>query len=83
MHPWEILPNLRHLIESIIEQGIDGYSLVKPGVLIGKDVSIADSVRIESPVIFADGCEVRHGAYLRGSVILGKGCVIGNSSEVI
>ena len=81
-HPWETLPNLRRLIESIIEQGIDGYSLMKPGVLIGKDVSIADSARIESPVIIADGCEVRHGAYLRGSVILGKGCVIGNSSEV-
>jgi len=81
-YPWEIITSLKGLIESIIARGIDGYTLLIPGVLIGNNVRIADSARVEGPAIIADGSEVRHGAYLRGSVILGKGCVVGNSSEV-
>lgn len=80
--PWEILPILNQRITSLIESGINGYTLLSDGVLIGKEVKICDTARIESPAIIGDGCEIRHGAYIRGSVILGKGCVVGNSSEI-
>lgn len=81
-YPWEVLSTLKQRIASLVKLGVDGYTLLSEGVLIGKGVRIADTTRIEAPAILGDGCEVRHGAYIRGSVILGKGCVVGNSSEI-
>ena len=81
-YPWEVLSTLKQRIASLVKLGVDGYTLLSEGVLIGKRVRIADTARIEAPAILGDGCEVRHGAYIRGSVILGKGCVVGNSSEI-
>ena len=81
-YPWEVLFTLKQRIASLVKLGVDGYTLLSEGVLIGKGVRIADTARIEAPAILGDGCEVRHGAYIRGSVILGKGCVVGNSSEI-
>lgn len=81
-YPWEILSILKQRIKSIIDKGIDGYTLVRDDVFIGKGVRIADSAMIEGPAIIGDGCEVRHCAYIRGSVILGNGCVVGNSCEI-
>jgi NDP-sugar pyrophosphorylase family protein len=37
---------------------------------------------IKGPAIIGRHCEIRHGAYLREHVILGDGCVVGNSSEL-
>ena len=34
------------------------------------------------PAVIGHGCEVRVGAYIRGNVITGENCVIGNSSEL-
>ena len=81
-YPWEVLSTLKQQIASLVKLGVDGYTLLSEGVLIGKGVRIADTARIEAPAILGDGCEIRHGAYIRGSVILGKGCVVGNSSEI-
>ena len=81
-YPWEVLSVLKQIIEKAVQGGINGYRLLSDGVLIGENVSIANSARIEGPAIISDGCEIRHGAYIRGSVILGKGCVIGNSTEI-
>jgi NDP-sugar pyrophosphorylase family protein len=38
-------------------------------------------VVIKGPVWIGRDCEVRQGAYLRGGVIAGDGCVLGNSCE--
>ena len=81
-YPWEVLSTLKQQIASLVKLGVDGYTLLSDGVLIGKEVKICDTARIESPAIIGDGCEIRHSAYIRGSVILGSGCVVGNSSEI-
>ena len=81
-YPWGILPHLKALIESLVQSGIDGYSLYADGILVGCGVRIDKSAHIEAPAIIGDSTEIRHGAYLRGSVIIGCGCVIGNCSEV-
>lgn len=81
-YPWQMLPKIKDLILSLIESGIDGFSELKPGVLVGKDVKIADFVTIEAPAIIGHGTEIRPGAYLRGNVITGSNCVLGNSSEL-
>ena len=36
---------------------------------------------IEGPVYIGSGSELRPGVYIRGNVIVGRDCVLGNSSE--
>ncbi len=80
-YPWQMLPKIKELIVSLIETGIEDFTELKPGVLVGKDVKIAETATIEAPAIIGHGTEIRPGAYIRGSVITGSGCVLGNSSE--
>ena len=81
-YPWEILPKIKEYAKELIEKGIEGYTLISEGVLVGENVKIYESATIEGPCIIGSGCEVRPGAFIRGSVITGEGCVIGNSSEL-
>lgn len=81
-YPWEMLPKIKDLIAQLLESGIDGFTQLKPGVLVGKDVKIADYVTIQAPAIIGHGTEIRPGAYIRGNVITGSNCVLGNSSEL-
>lgn len=81
-YPWEMLPKLKQYITDLIERGIEGYTLIADGVLVGENVKIYPTATIEGPTIIGSGCEVRPGAFIRGSVITGEGCVIGNSSEL-
>jgi NDP-sugar pyrophosphorylase family protein len=37
---------------------------------------------IKGPAIIGRNCEIRHNAYIRGQVLIGDGCVVGNSTEV-
>ncbi len=80
-YPWEMLPKIKEWILGLIETGLPEFTELKPGVWVGKDVKIADYVTIEAPAIIGHGTEIRPGAYIRGSVITGSGCVMGNSSE--
>lgn len=80
-YPWQMLPKIKELALALIEKGIDGFTEIKPGVLVGQDVKIAETATIEAPAIIGHGTEIRPGAYIRGSVITGSGCVMGNSSE--
>ena len=81
VYPWEMLPKIKEWIAARIEQGLPDFTELKPGVWVGKDVKIADFVTIEAPAVIGHGTEIRPGAYLRGNVITGQNCVLGNSSE--
>ena len=81
-YPWQIIPHIKSITDELVSKGLEGYTLLSDGVLIGKNVTISPSAHIGAPCIIADNTEVRNGAYIRGSVIIGEGCVIGNSSEV-
>ena len=80
-YPWEILPKIKDYILGLIEKGIPGYTEISDGVLVGENVKIYPTATIEPPAIIGSGTEVRPGAFLRGSVITGENCVLGNSSE--
>ncbi len=80
-YPWEMLPKIKDLISDLLESGIEGFTLLKEGVLVGQNVKIAATVTIEAPAIIGHNTELRPGAYIRGNVITGSGCVMGNSSE--
>lgn len=81
-YPWEILPKIKEYAWELIKNGIEGYTLYTDGVLIGKNVKIYPTATVEPPAIIGADSEVRPGAFIRGSVITGEGCVIGNSSEL-
>lgn len=64
------------------QKGLDGYIEIAPSVLVGKNVKIAKTATIEPPAIIGNDVEIRPGVYLRGNVIIGDKCVIGNSTEL-
>lgn len=66
----------------LVSSGIEGYTLIGDGILVGADVQICDGVTLTGPCIIGSGTVLRPGAYIRGSVIIGEGCVIGNSTEL-
>ncbi len=81
-YPWEILPQIKTIVKNVLETGIEGYHLLEEGILVGENVKIAKTATIEAPAIIGKDTELRPGAYLRGNVIVGEGCVVGNSSEL-
>ncbi len=80
-YPWEILPLIKSFIVELQKELAGEYESYSEGVLIGKNVSVSPLSTIIGPCIIGDGCEIRPGAYIRGNVITGKNCVLGNSSE--
>ncbi len=80
-YPWEILPKIKEYILKLINNGIDGYTQISPGVLVGENVKIYPTATIEAPAIIGKNSEIRPGAFIRGNVITGEKCVLGNSSE--
>lgn len=81
-NPWEVLPLIKDYILEIIPSLGEDYNKLKEGVYVHKSVKINPSAYIEGPTIICEGTEIRHNAYIRGFVIIGKNCVIGNSTEV-
>ena len=81
-YPWEMLPKIKDLAKKIIAEGLEGYTLIADGVLVGENVKIYPTATIEGPTVIGSGTEVRPGAFIRGGIITGENCVIGNSSEL-
>ena len=81
VYPWDMLGKIKGLCAKLIEEGIEGFSEIETGILVGRDVKIAPTATIIPPAIIGHGTEIRPGAYLRGNVITGENCVLGNSSE--
>lgn len=81
-YPWQMLPEIKELAKKLVSESIEGFTEIKAGVLVGRSVKIHESAVIEPPAVIGHGCEVRVGAYIRGNVITGENCVIGNSSEL-
>ena len=49
---------------------------------IPKSAKVFPSAYIAGPCIIDEDAEVRHCAFIRGSAIVGKNCVVGNSTEL-
>ena len=82
--PWEILADLSDLIRAWGQTlSRDDYTEITPGVFLARDVRVSPTATIAGPCIVGAGSEIRSGAFLRGSTLIGRGCVIGNSTEVM
>lgn len=53
-----------------------------PKVWAHKRAEISSSACILPPCIIDEGTQIRPNAYLRGGVLLGKNCVVGNATEI-
>ena len=82
-YPWEALPKIK---EFIVETGEklpkDEFDDVSEHVWIAKDAVIYPNNYIGAPCIIGHRTEVRPGAFIRGSALVGDNCVVGNSTEL-
>ena len=82
-YPWEALP---HIKEFILALGPnlpkDEYEEIKENVWVAKSAVVYPSAYLNGPIIIGANTEVRHGACLRGSALVGENAVVGNSTEL-
>ena len=82
-YPHEALNGIKALIEEIgARLPADEYEHPQEFVWIARDAQIASTAFIGDHVIIDHGTEVRQCAFIRGSALVGSGCVIGNSTEL-
>lgn len=81
--PWEVLPEISKFIVALGET-LDESIYEKRGenIWVAKSASVAPTACINGPCIIDEEAEVRHCAFVRGNAIIGKGAVVGNSTEL-
>lgn len=83
VYPWELLPKIgAYIIELGKTLSIDKYEKRDENIWIAKSAIIAPTACINGPCIIDEEAEIRHCAFIRGNAIVGKGAVVGNSTEL-
>ena len=59
-----------------------GYRRICDGIFVAENAKIAKEAVIIPPAVIGEGTEIRPFSFIRGNVIIGKNCVIGNSTEI-
>ncbi len=82
-YPWEALPKIK---DFILELGAtldeNKFDKIADDIWVAKSATIAPSASLNGPLIIDEEAEVRHCAFIRGSAIVGKNAVVGNSTEL-
>lgn len=82
-YPWEALAGIK---EFILQLGPtlpkEEYEQRGENIWIAKSATIYPNNYIAGPCIIGPDTEVRPGAFVRGSALVGAGCVVGNSTEL-
>lgn len=82
-YPWEALSKIG---DFIIELGktLDPavYEQRGENVWVAKSAKVFDSAYLGGPLIICEDAEIRQCAFIRGNAIVGKGAVVGNSTEL-
>ncbi len=85
--PWEWVRNIKAALASVDFSSLDSKKDLPKNVSVDENVYIHPSVSlppfacIKGPAWIGEGTEMRVGCFVRGYVITGKGCVMGNSCE--
>lgn len=86
--PWEWVGQTRPALESMdlvaLEEAQDTFPSgleIRGSVYIHKSVSLPANGTVIGPAYIGPESELRPGVYIRGNVITGAGCVLGNSCE--
>ena len=82
-YPWEVLAGIHDFIAQYGPTlSKEDYKEVKPHVWIHKSAKVFDSAYLAEYIIIGPETEIRQCAFLRGNIIVGSNCVIGNSTEL-
>ena len=81
-YPWDVFSMLDKYIVEISSCLGDDFIEYDKNVFIHKTAKISENACIVGPAIICKNVEIRHCAYIRGGVIIGENCVIGNATEV-
>lgn len=80
---WEVLPKIKDFIIALGKTlPKDIYEERGENIWVAKSAKIAPTACLNGPLIVDEDAEVRHCAFIRGSAIVGKGAVVGNSTEL-
>lgn len=82
-YPWEALPKISaYIIE--LGNSLDPEIYEKRGenIWVAKSAKVASTAYLNGPLIIDEEAEIRHCAFVRGNAIVGKGSVVGNSTEL-
>lgn len=82
-YPWEVLPRIGAFVRALGPTlPAEEYDEVEEGVWLHRSVKRYPGVTIAGPAVVGPDTELRPGAFLRGSILVGRGCVVGNSTEL-
>ena len=87
IYPWEVLSDIKNIVLEIGDKiSLEDYNKTidksNNPIWIHNSVVVENFVTIEGPTIIDKNSILRHCAYIRGNVIIGEDCNIGNSSEI-
>lgn len=82
-YPWEALKGISDFIRKI-GPTLDPEKYEQRGedIWVAKSATVFPSAYLHGPLIIDEEAEIRHCAFIRGSAIVGKGSVVGNSTEL-
>ncbi len=82
-YAWEVLPKIKAFIIALGKTlPKDIYEERGENIWVAKSAKIAPTACLNGPLIVDEEAEVRHCAFIRGNAIIGKGAVVGNSTEL-
>lgn len=82
-YPWEALDGIKNYIRELGPTlDPDRYEKRGEDVWVAKSATVAPTAYLNGPLIIDEEAEIRHCAFIRGSAIIGKGSVVGNSTEI-
>ena len=83
IYPWEALPKIGEFILKLGETlPKDKFDKIGEDIWVAKSANVFDSAYLHGPLIIDENAEVRQCAFIRGNAIIGKNCVVGNSTEL-
>ncbi|MBR5127321.1 MAG: UDP-N-acetylglucosamine pyrophosphorylase [Roseburia sp.] len=82
-YPWEALKGISEYIKTL-GPTLDPEKFEQRGenIWVAKSATVAPTACLNGPLIIDEDAEIRHCAFIRGSAIVGKGSVVGNSTEL-
>lgn len=82
-YPWEALPKISAFIKKL-GPSLDPEKYEQRGedIWVAKSAVVAPTAYLHGPLIIDEEAEIRHCAFIRGNAIVGKGSVVGNSTEL-
>ena len=82
-YPWEVLPRIHDFILELGKRLPEEiYEKRGEDIWVAKNAKVAPTACLNGPLIIDEDAEIRHCAFVRGSAIVGKGSVVGNSTEL-